>query len=194
MARRLDETLWRIARLHPGIVLLCYWATILLPLLVSSTAGDESGVISALHKLIGLPLQLSYPLFVVFLLSGRFASPAPRRLRCSVMAMSCVTVFCLFAAALDLFPGLRMLLDQGPVATTWLFLALLLGCVVAMIYLWIAAGRTLVNAERGPARSAWRTVGTILQFFYLPCFCIYFVQQRVRRLANSHGQPLPAAA
>lgn len=186
-SERQDGLLWGIARLHPGVLWLLYFATFFLIGSIPGSILVEVG--SVLKVIVGLLILLSwwaYPLFVIAFLSRVFTSSSPERLKRAVGAFAFVGLWVVVVAfvssmflskSADLPPGVQFALD---VTVVPLF--------AALFYLWIAASLALVQAEKGSAYSGKHVFGAFLLFFYLPAFGAYFLQRRIQRFARDQAE------
>jgi hypothetical protein len=188
--------LWRIARLHPGLLwVLCFALGLSGSIILNNPLVDVDAELPIIFGSLFFLLWSGYPLFAIFLLSRIFPSSAPKRLKRAIAAFAFVGLWIAAVAPVsymarsnagDLPPGLKLVLDITAVP---LF--------AAMFYLWIAASVALIQAEKGSAYSGRHVFGNFLLFFYLPFFGIFFLHRRMRRLVrdqenpNSRGQQLP---
>lgn len=179
--------LWRIARLHPGLLWVLYFA---IGLFGSIILDDPLvGVDAELPIIFGslfFLLWLGYPLFAIVFLSRMLPPSAPKRLKRAIAAFAFVGFWVAVAAPVsyiardnagDLPPGVQLVLDITA-----------LPLVAAMFYLWIAASVALVQAEKGSAYSGRHVFGGFLLFFYLPFFGGFFLQRRIQRLARDQAE------
>jgi hypothetical protein len=176
--------LGRIARLHPGLMLLVYFLTILIGTGVGGILEEAGSVMPVVINPLLLLFVQAYPLFVIAFLAGRFASLSTGRLTLPVAALVLLGVS---GALLSLF---RYLTLSGavdvPVSLQQVLAVLAILAFVAWFYLWITASVKLVEAETGPNYSWLQVFGAFLLFFYLPFFGVYFLHRRIRRLVSDY--------
>lgn len=177
---------WRLARLHPLMVLSVLFLGLVFAMAPAETLL-QSGLYSYGFKAAsGFAVLFCYPLFVILFVSGRFASRSPRRFKLPVAAFLAPFVFLTFVVlVLSLFGReFQRAFEAGsliavlPLWTLWSL------AVLGVFYLWIGAAVALVEAERGPFRSRLQIFGTFLLFFYGPFFGWYFLHRRLRRLVK----------
>ncbi|MEO3430968.1 DUF3630 family protein [Pelagibius sp. CAU 1746] len=185
-----DGPLWRLARLHPGLVMLFYFAAGFGGALWDEMLQRTGAVAQVLTGPVVLLLLQSYPLFVILLVSGRFASSSPRGLRLPVAAFIYVGIGGLFVLLVGyLVTGSAY---EVPTAARYVAgsMAALFG--VAWFYLWIAASVRLLEAEKGLYYGGLQAFGTFLLFLYLPFFGAFFLHRRIRSLVRrfEYGDPM----
>jgi hypothetical protein len=188
MTKRQNGILWRLARLHPGWVFLLYWAVLAIFLDLSDSPAREDSLLGSLGKAGGLLFLMSYPLFVLLFVSGRFASPSRRRVWLPLAAIGVVGTFGLFVVCLVIFPEALEVIKAGDLVIQFALWTLLTACLLSIFYLWVGGALALVLAERGYDYSLGQAFWTFLLFLYLPFFGLYFLHRRVRRLVRSAGE------
>ena len=181
--------LWRLARLHPGLMLLVYFLTMLIGTGVDGILEEAGSVVPVLINPLLLLFLQAYPLFVIAFLAGRFASHSTGRLTLPVAAL-------VFLGVSDVILSLfRYLTLNGavdiPVSFQQVLAVLAFLAFLAWFYLWITASVKLIEAENGPHYSWLRVFGAFLLFFYLPFFGVYFLHRRIRRLVSDYEKADP---
>ncbi len=181
-----DGILWRLARLHPGWMAVPVACAFILNGLAYFFAEREGGAGEAGSLVASLPifaLACGYAFLVTALVSGRFHSTGPRRLRGPTIGL--VVVFtCLLA--MPLFVVLGGIFGVPLKAGSWPEQAMISAWgtfVVSGYYLMIRASIDLVAAERGFGGGTGRKIGTFLLLFFW-VFGVFFIQARLRRLVR----------
>lgn len=192
MTERQDGILWRLARLHPGWVMLVVWVDQFLG--IGARLAAESGSPWAAPFLaVFILLYLGYPLFVLLFVPGRFRSRSFRRPGRAILAFGFVGLAGLFASLVDEEWFRTLLADRSSPFAIAFQLIWNLGGLAAFFYLFIGAAIALAHAEKGPTARFGRKLWTVLQFFYLP-FCVFFIHRKIRRLLQDfeNGDPIIA--
>lgn len=189
LAEGRDGLLWRLARLHPGLVTLIVWLGFFVVPGFGEAVWENSSVAAVLS--IGVYfIYLGYPCFVLFFVAGRFRSRSPRRTGRILAAVTAMSAFCISVLVVD-HERYSAFLEAGSVLAIVIHLTILLVLFLAIFYPLIGAAVALAGAEMGPTASFRRKFGTSLQFFYLP-FCVFFLHRRIRRLVSDfeNGDPM----
>lgn len=192
MTEAQDGILWRIARLHPLWVTLVVWLGFVA--YTGYMQWFEAAPVLAVASFTGFMLfHMSYPLFVLLFLSGRFRTWSPPQPGRALAAFFAIEI--LIAAGILVGPDdLEVVTDAanaGDVVAILAFAAPFSILVVSFCYLIVGAALALVAAEYGKACRTWPKIVTSLQFFYLP-ICVYFLHRRIRRLVQDFesGDPI----
>lgn len=178
-----DGLLRGIARLHPGWVMPIVWLGYF-----ACNWSIEAEPVLAVASFTGfMLLYMSYPLFVLLFLSGRFATWSPPRPGRAVAAFSAIEIIVVAVILIgpDTVDALIDAANAGVPAAILAFAVPFSILTVSFFYLIIGAALVLVAAERGRAFRAWHNLAALLQFFYLP-ICVFFIHRRIRRLVSDY--------
>lgn len=192
MTAREGGLTWRVAKIHPSLIFAALFVALIYVVYLDEIVIEPEPRFRGLVPALWTAIFLSYPLFVILFVSGRFASRSPRRVKLPTAAFFAAQALFVFSAVVM---GTSTTDVDREFNTSELFA---LGtCSLAtgfgLLYLLIGAPVALVRAERGHYGSLLQVFGAFLLFLYGPFFGWYFLHRRVRRLVTNYETCAPIA-
>ncbi|WP_299615797.1 DUF3630 family protein [Pelagibius sp.] len=188
---RQNGILWRIARLPAGLVFAVLFLTLVFTVYIDEVVLLPEPSLLGTYPILLTAVWLSYPLFVILLASGRFASRSQKRFKLPVAAFFAVQAFLIFPTIVG--PATARAFEAGDLAVLVPFWALWLAAAGGLLYLLFAASFALVKAERGRRGGGLQIFGAFLLFGYGPFFGWFFLHRRVWRLVTTFETLDPVA-